>query len=144
VTLISGSPSKKKDAERLGASDFVATAEIGKVGPRFDLILDTVSAKHDLAAMLSSLKFEGTAVMLGASPEPLPLGPFPLIMGRRSLAGSLVGGLPETQEVLDFCAAKNITADVETVAIQKVDEAYERMLRGDVRYRFTIDLATLT
>jgi uncharacterized zinc-type alcohol dehydrogenase-like protein len=144
VTLISGSPSKKKDAERLGASGFVPTAEIGKVGPRFDLIIDTVSAKHDLGAVLSALKFEGTAVLLGASPEPLPVAPFPLIFGRRSLSGSLVGGIPETQEVLDFCAAKNITADVETVPIQKVDDAYERMLKGDVRYRFSIDLASLT
>jgi uncharacterized zinc-type alcohol dehydrogenase-like protein len=83
-------------------------------------------------------------VLLGASPEPLPLAAFPLIFGRRSLSGSLVGGIPETQEVLDFCAAKNITADVETVPIQKVDEAYERMLKGDVRYRFSIDLGSLT
>jgi uncharacterized zinc-type alcohol dehydrogenase-like protein len=143
VTLISTSASKKKDGERLGAHDFIATADIGKAGPRFDVIIDTVSAKHDVSAMLSALKFEGTAVMLGASPEPLPLGPFPLIMGRRSLAGSLVGGVPETQEMLDFCAAKNITADVETVGMTKIDEAYERMLKGDVRYRFTIDLATL-
>jgi alcohol dehydrogenase (NADP+) len=143
VTLISTSESKKKDGERLGAHDFIATSAIGKAGPRFDLIIDTVSAKHDLGAVLSATKFEGTVVMLGASPEPLPLGPFPLIMGRRSLSGSLVGGIPETQEMLDFCAAKNITADVETVAIQKVDEAYERMLKGDVRYRFTIDLASL-
>jgi uncharacterized zinc-type alcohol dehydrogenase-like protein len=144
VTLISGSPSKKKDAERLGASDFVATADVGKVGPRFDLVLDTVSAKHDLGAVLSSLKFEGTAVLLGASPEPLPLAPFPLIFGRRSLSGSLVGGIAETQEVLDFCASKNITSDVETVPIQKVDEAYQRMVKGDVRYRFSIDLASLS
>jgi uncharacterized zinc-type alcohol dehydrogenase-like protein len=144
VTLISGSPSKKKDAQRLGASDFVATADLGKLGPRFDFVLDTVSAPHDLGALLSSLKFEGTAVLLGASPEPLPLAPFPLIFGRRSLSGSLVGGLPETQEVLDFCAARNLAADVETVPIQKVDEAYDRMLKGDVRYRFSIDLSSLS
>jgi alcohol dehydrogenase (NADP+) len=143
VTLISTSASKKADGERLGAHDFIATADIGKAGPRFDLIIDTVSAKHDLGAMLSSLKFQGTAVLLGASPEPLPLAPFPLIMGRRSLAGSLVGGIPETQEMLDFCASKNITADVETVGITQIDAAYERMVKGDVRYRFSIDLSTL-
>src|SRR5476651_500266 len=143
VTLISTSASKKADGERLGAHDFIATADIGKAGPRFDLIIDTVSAKHDLGAMLSSLKFQGTAVLLGASPEPLPLAPFPLIMGRRNLAGSLVGGIPETQEMLDFCASKNITADVETVGVQQIDTAYERMVKGDVRYRFSIDLSTL-
>ena len=143
VTLISTSASKKADGERLGAHDFIATADIGKAGPRFDLIIDTVSAKHDLGAMLSSLKFQGTAVLLGASPEPLPLAPFPLIMGRRNLAGSLVGGIPETQEILDFCASKNITADVETVGVQQIDTAYERMVKGDVRYRFSIDLSTL-
>jgi uncharacterized zinc-type alcohol dehydrogenase-like protein len=144
VTLISGSPSKKKDAERLGAQNFVTHKELGKLGPRFDLILDTVSAPHDLNAVLSSLKFEGTAVMLGASPQPLPLSPFPLIMMRRSLAGSLVGGIRETQEMLDFCAEHRITADTETVRADQIDTAYERMLKGDVRYRFSIDLGTLS
>jgi uncharacterized zinc-type alcohol dehydrogenase-like protein len=143
VTLLSSSPGKKKDAQRLGAHDFVPTAEAGKLGPRFDFILDTVSAPHDLNALAQTLRLDGTLILLGAPPAALPLQPFALIMKRRSIAGSLVGGIPETQEVLDFCAERGIAADVETIPVQEVDRAYDRMLRGDVRYRFSIDAASL-
>ena len=143
VTLLSSSPSKKQDAQRLGAHDFVATKDAGKLGPRFDFILDTVSAPHDLNALANSLRLDGTLIMLGASPEAMPLHPFSLIMKRRSIAGSLVGGLPETQEVLDFCAERKIFADVETIAAKDIDRAYDRMLKGDVRYRFSIDASTI-
>src|SRR5690242_1117502 len=143
VTLLSSSPSKKKDAQRLGAHDFVSTSEAGKLGPRFDFVIDTVSAPHDLNALASTLRLDGTLVMLGASPEAMSLQPFSLILKRRSIAGSLVGGIPETQEVLDFCAEKGITADVETIPARDIDGAYDRMLKGDVRYRFSIDASTL-
>jgi uncharacterized zinc-type alcohol dehydrogenase-like protein len=143
VTLLSSSPAKKKDAQRLGAHDFVATADAARLGPRFDFVLDTVSAPHDLGGLLGTLRLDGTLIMLGASPEAMPVHPFSLIMKRRSIAGSLVGGLPETQEVLDFCADKNITADVETIAARDIDRAWDRMLEGDVRYRFSIDASTL-
>ena len=143
VTLLSSSPSKKQDAQRLGAHEFVLTAEARKLGPRFDFILDSVSAPHDLNALAGTLRLDGTLIMLGASPQPMPLHPFALIMKRRSLAGSLVGGIPETQEVLDFCADKKISADVETIPAKDIDRAYDRMLKGDVRYRFSIDLSTL-
>jgi uncharacterized zinc-type alcohol dehydrogenase-like protein len=143
VTLLSSSPSKKQDAQRLGAHEFVLTAEARKLGPRFDFILDSVSAPHDLNALAGTLRLDGTLIMLGASPQPMPLHPFALIMKRRSLAGSLVGGIPETQEVLDFCADKKISADVETIPAKDIDRAYDRMLKGDVRYRFSIDLSTI-
>ncbi len=142
VTLLSSSPSKKKDAQRLGAHDFAATSEAKKLGPRFDFIIDTVSAPHDLNALAGTLRLDGTLVMLGASPEAMALHPFSLIMKRRSIAGSLVGGIKETQEVLDFCAEKGITADVETIPARDIDGAYDRMLKGDVRYRFSIDAST--
>ena len=141
VTLLSSSPGKKADAQRLGAQDFVLTKSAGKLGPRFDFIVDTVSAPHDLNALASALRLDGTLIMLGAAPQPMPLHPFSLIMKRRSIAGSLVGGIPETQEVLDFCADKGITADVEVIPPKDVDRAYDRMLKGDVRYRFSIDVS---
>jgi uncharacterized zinc-type alcohol dehydrogenase-like protein len=143
VTLLSSSPGKKADAQRLGAHDFVLTGSAGKLGPRFDFILDTVSAPHDLNALAGALRVDGTLILLGASPQPMPLHPFSLIMKRRTIAGSLVGGIPETQEVLDFCAEKGISADVEVIAPKDVDRAYDRMMKGDVRYRFSIDLARL-
>jgi uncharacterized zinc-type alcohol dehydrogenase-like protein len=130
VTLLSSSPAKKKDAQRLGAHDFVLTKDARKLGSRFDFILDTVSAPHDLNALAGTLRLDGTLIMLGASPEPMALHPFSLIMERRSIAGSLVGGIPETQEVLDFCAARGIAADVETIPVQEVDRAWDRMLKG--------------
>src|SRR5690606_39417360 len=115
---------------------FAALAE------RFDLILDTVSAQHDYNAYLGLLKVDATMVLLGI-PEPTPLSAFPLVWRRRRLAGSLIGGIRETQEMLDFCAAHGIASDVEVIAIDAIEDAYARMLKGDVRYRFVIDTASL-
>ena len=146
VTLFSTSEKKKADAKRLGAHDFVVSANadaMGKVAGRFDFILDTVSAPHDLAALTSTLALDGTLVLLGVPPAPFALAPFNLIGKRRSVAGSLVGGIAETQEMLDFCATHKVTADVETIKMQDINAAYERMLKGDVRYRFSIDLGSL-
>jgi alcohol dehydrogenase (NADP+) len=109
----------------------------------FDFILDTVSADHDLNAYLNLLALNGSVVMVGAPPQPLAVSAFSLIGGRRSLSGSNIGGLPETQEMLDFCGTHGITADVEVIPIQKVNEAYERLLKSDVKYRFSIDMASL-
>jgi uncharacterized zinc-type alcohol dehydrogenase-like protein len=147
VTLLSSSPSKKADAERLGAHDFVVTSEKGAldaVKNRFDFILDTVSAPHDLATYAGLLRTDGVMILLGVPDKPATLPAFPLIGRRRSIAGSMIGGIAETQEMLDFCAEKGIVSDVETIPIQDIDKAYERMLKGDVRYRFVIDLKSLT
>jgi len=108
-----------------------------------DFILDCVSAEHDLNAYLRLLKTDGTLCLVGAPEHPLPVAAFPLIMGRRRLAGSAIGGIAETQEMLDFCAEKGIVADVEVIKMQQINEAYERMLKSDVKYRFTIDMSTL-
>ncbi len=146
VTLLSSSPGKKADAARLGAHDFVLTSDdkaLDAAARRFDFIIDTVSAPHDLARYAGLLRRDGTMVLLGAPDTPAPLPAFALIFGRRSLAGSLIGGIAETQEMLDFCGARGIVADVETIPIQQIDHAYDRMLKGDVRYRFVIDLASL-
>jgi uncharacterized zinc-type alcohol dehydrogenase-like protein len=146
VTVLSSSPKKREDAIRLGAQDFLATSDpkaFASAGGRFDFILDTVSAPHDLAAYAGLLRRDGTMILVGVPDKPAPLPAFSLIMGRRSLAGSLIGGIAETQEMLDFCAAKGIVSDVEVIPIQSIDQAYDRMLRGDVRYRFVIDLASL-
>jgi uncharacterized zinc-type alcohol dehydrogenase-like protein len=146
VTLLSHSASKEKDARRLGAHEFVTTSAPGalrKLGGRFDLVLDTVSAEHDLGAYLATVKVDGAMVLVGVPPRPAPVHAFSLIGGRKTLAGSLIGGIAETQEVLDFCAEKEVGADVEVIPMQAIDDAYERMLRGDVRYRFVIDLASL-
>jgi len=145
VTVLSTSPGKKEDALRLGAHDFLATrdpATFKTAKGRFDLILNTISAQHDYNAYLGMLKRDGTMVLVGL-PPPTPLSAGPLIMGRRRLAGSLIGGIRETQEMLDFCAAKGVASDVEVIPIQQINEAYERMLKGDVRYRFVIDTASL-
>lgn len=146
VTVLSHSNKKRKDAARFGADDFVVVSDpsvLAKLTRRFDFILDTVSAPHDLTAYLECLKTDGTMILVGAPEAPTPLGAFPLIMRRRRLVGSLIGGIEETQDMLDFCAKHKIPADIETIPIQQVNEAYERMLRGDVRYRFVIDLASL-
>jgi alcohol dehydrogenase (NADP+) len=146
VTLLSGSPKKKADAGRLGAHEFVLTSEEGALEARhgrFDLLIDTVSANHDVAGYLKLIRRDGTLVMLGAPPVPVPVPAFGLIGRRRSIAGSLIGGIAETQEMLDFCAERGIRADVETIPIEQIDAAYERMLKGDVRYRFVIDTASL-
>jgi uncharacterized zinc-type alcohol dehydrogenase-like protein len=109
----------------------------------FHFILDAVSADHDLNAYLSLLKRDGTLTLVGAPQKPIPVTAFSLLMGRRSLAGSAIGGIPETQEMLDFCAEHGITADIEMIKIQQINEAYERLLKSDVKYRFVIDMASL-
>jgi uncharacterized zinc-type alcohol dehydrogenase-like protein len=145
VTVLSHSPGKRDDALRLGADDFVATGERGAFkqhARQFDFLLDTVSAPHDYGAYLGLLKRDGTMVLVGL-PDPAPLAAFPLVGLRRRLAGSMIGGIRETQEMLDFCAEHGIAADVEVIPIERINEAYERMLRSDVRYRFVIDGASL-
>ena len=117
--------------------------EMDKHASTFDFILDTVSAKHDLNAYLTLLKRDGTMTLVGAPPEPAPIDTFGLIFGRRRVAGSLIGGIAETQEMLDFCAERGITCDIEMIPIEKINEAYERMLKSDVKYRFVIDMASL-
>jgi uncharacterized zinc-type alcohol dehydrogenase-like protein len=146
VTMLSTSRAKEADARRLGASTFALTSEKGtfkRLAGSFDLILDTISAPHDYNAHLGLLRINGTMVLLGVPPQPTPVAAFALIGGRRSLAGSLIGGLAETQELLDHCAAHGITSDVEVIPVQQVNQAYERMIKNDVRYRFVLDLATL-
>jgi uncharacterized zinc-type alcohol dehydrogenase-like protein len=146
VTMLSRSPKKEKDASELGAHHFKLTtdkATMEELAGSFDFIIDTVSAAHDYNEYINLLKTDGVMVLLGAPPEPAPVAAFPLIMGRRSLVGSLVGGIKETQEMLDYCAEHNITSDVEVININQINEAYERTLAGDVHYRFVIDMATL-
>lgn len=145
VTVLSHSPGKLDDALQLGADEFIATkdAEVfTQNARRFDFILDTVSADHDYNAYLNLLRRDGTMVLVGV-PGPLPLAAGSLIFGRRKLAGSLIGGIRETQEMLDFCARQGVTADVEVIQMQQINEAYERMLASDVRYRFVIDIRSL-
>ena len=146
VTMLSHSPAKEKDAKKLGAHHFVLTSDkeqLKKVMGSFDFILDTVSAEHDYNFYLGMLRTNGVMVCVGAPPTPAQVPAFNLIFGRKSIAGSLIGGIPETQEMLDFCARNNIVSEVEVIAIRDINEAYERMLKGDVRYRFVIDMATL-
>jgi uncharacterized zinc-type alcohol dehydrogenase-like protein len=146
VTLFTTSPNKKEDARRLGASEVVVSKnqkEMDQHVNRFDFILDTVSAHHNVDTYLQLLKRDGTLCMVGASPEPLPVQVFSLIMKRRQFAGSLIGGIAETQEMLDFCAQHGITSDIEIIPIQQINQAYERMLKSDVKYRFVIDIASL-
>ena len=109
----------------------------------FDFILDCVSAQHDINAYLSLLKLDGTICLVGAPEKPLPVSAFPLILQRRSFAGSAIGSIAETQEMLDFCAEHGIVSDIEIIPLQQINEAYERMLKGDVKYRFVIDMASL-
>lgn len=146
VTVLSQTLKKKEDGLRMGAKYFYATSDAStfqKLQKSFDLIINTVSADLDLTAYLSLLKIDGQMVLVGVPEKSMPIHPFPLIMGRRSLAGSLIGGIKETQDMLDFCGNHNITSDIETIAIDKVNEAYERVLRSDVRYRFVIDMGSL-
>lgn len=146
VVVLSTSEAKRKEAERLGATDFAVTSDpqtFRRLQRRFDYILDTVSAPHDYTAYLDLLKTDGTMILVGIPEKPIPLHPFPLILHRRRLAGSIIGGIRETQEMLDFCAAHTIESDVEVIPIQQVNEAYERVLKGDVRFRFVIDMASL-
>lgn len=146
VTMLSRSPKKAKDAEELGAHHFKLTTEkdtMKELANSFDFIIDTVSAEHDYNEYLALLKTNGVMILLGVPPTPAAVSAASLIFGRRSLVGSLVGGIKETQEMLDYCAAHNITSDVEVINIDQINEAYERTLAGDVHYRFVIDMATL-
>ena len=146
VVLFTTSPHKTQDALRLGAHEVVVSkneAEMQKHAGSFDFILDAVSAPHDLNAYLNLLKRNGTMTLIGAPPEPTPVLGFNLLFGRRQLAGSLIGGLSQTQEMLDFCGEHGIVCDIEMIPIQKVNEAYERLLKSDVKYRFVIDMASL-
>ncbi len=146
VTVFSTSPAKEKDATRLGAKHFALSTDasaLSSLKGRFDFILDTVSAPHPITTFLELLRPDGTLVLVGASPKPLEVHTFALIMGRKTLAGSLIGGIKETQEMLDYCAKKKVLSDVEVIPVTKINEAYERVLKGDVRYRFVIDLKTL-
>ncbi len=146
VTMLSHSAAKESDAKKLGAHKFILTTDAeqaNSVNNYFDFILDTVSADHDYNMYLNMLKTSGVMTCVGAPPSPAQIHAFSLIMKRKSFTGSLIGGIPETQEMLDYCAEHNIVSDVEVINIKDINEAYERMLKGDVRYRFVIDMATL-
>ena len=146
VVVFTTSPGKKEDALRLGAHEVVLSRDadqMRKHAGSFDFILDAVSAHHDVNALVQLLRRDGNITFVGAPERPLPLSVFGLILGRRSVSGSPIGGIAETQEMLDFCGKHGITADVEVIPIQKVNEAYERMLRSDVKYRFSIDMSSL-
>jgi uncharacterized zinc-type alcohol dehydrogenase-like protein len=146
VVVFTTSPNKKEDARRLGANEVVVSQnadEMQKHAGSFDFILDAVSANHDIGAYINLLRRDGNITLVGAPEKPLSVSAFGLIMRRRSLSGSPIGGISETQEMLDFCGKHNITADVEVIPIQKVNEAYERLLKSDVKYRFSIDMASL-
>lgn len=146
TVLFTTSESKIADGKRLGADDVVISKDadqMAKHAGSFDLIVDTVSADHSLDAYLGLLKLDGSLVMVGVPPKPQPVNVFSLIMPRRQLAGSLIGGIAETQEMLDFCGKHNVQCDIEIIRMQQINEAYERMLKSDVKYRFVIDMASL-
>ena len=145
VVVFSSSPSKVEDAKRLGADDVVVTsdAQSMKKQSKFDVILDTVSAKHNENVYLDMLKVDGALVLVGLPTEPIQVGAFNLVKGRKSFSGSNIGGIAETQEMLDFCAKHNITAEIELIKIQQINEAFDRLQKGDVHYRFVIDMASL-
>jgi uncharacterized zinc-type alcohol dehydrogenase-like protein len=146
VVLFTTSPNKKDDALRLGADEVVISTnpdEMAKHAGSFDFILDAVSADHDINALLGLLRRDGNLCLVGAPEKPLAVSAFGLLFGRKSLSGSPIGGIAETQQMLDFCGEHNITADVEVIPIQKVNEAYERLLKSDIKYRFVIDMASL-
>jgi uncharacterized zinc-type alcohol dehydrogenase-like protein len=147
VTVLSHSEYKKNDAKRLGATDFVLSTKegaISRLAQQFDFILDTVSAPHTADEHLGMLKTDGTLILVGAPNLPTTVGAFSLIAKRRRMVGSLIGGIKETQEMLDFCSEHGITSDVEVIQIQQINEAYERVINGDVRFRFVIDLESLS
>ena len=146
VVVFTTSPHKKEDALRLGADEIVVSRdskEMQKHAGSLDFILDAVSADHDINAYMNLLCRDGNLTLVGAPEKPLSVAAFGLIVGRRSLSGSPIGGISETQEMLEFCGSHNITADVEVIPIQKVNEAYDRLLKSDVKYRFSIDMASL-
>jgi len=146
VTVLSTSLAKEDDAKKLGAHFFIHTRDeknFKKFSNQFDLIINTISAPHDYNQYLNLLAINGTMVLLGVPPEAIPVSAFSLIGGRRSIAGSLIGGIKETQEMLDYCAEKNITSDIELISAKDINLAYDRMMKGDVKYRFVIDMKTL-
>lgn len=146
VVVFTTSPGKADDAKHLGAHDVVITKDTdwaARNQRKFDFILDTVSAQHDLNAYLSCLKLDGTLALVGVPAQPLPVSPFSVIMPRRQFAGSGIGGIAETQEMLDYCAQHNIVSDIETIRIHDINAAWDRMEKGDVKYRFVIDMASL-
>jgi uncharacterized zinc-type alcohol dehydrogenase-like protein len=146
VTMLSTSKAKEADARKLGAHHFGLTSDdatFKRLAGQFDLIIDTISAPHDYNKYLGLLRIEGAMVLLGVPPEPMPVAATSLIFGRRTLSGSLIGGIKETQEMLDFCAEHNIVSEIELIPVQQVNVAYERMMKNDVRYRFVLDMKTL-
>jgi len=146
VTMLSTSRRKEEDARRLGAKGFALTSDeetFKRLAGTFDLIINTISAPHDYNKYLGLLRVQGTMVLVGVPPEAVPVHAFSLISGNRRLAGSLIGGIKETQEMLDYCGKHKIVSDVEVIPIQKINEAYERVVKGDVRYRFVIEIASL-
>lgn len=146
VVVFTTSLSKTDDAKRLGADEVVLSTDEAQMAAHarsLNFILDCVSAEHNIDAYLNLLKVDGTLTLVGAPMDPLPVTSFSLILGRRSFSGSLIGGIAETQEMLDFCAEHNITSDVEVIGVNDVNDAYERLLKGDVKYRFVIDMASL-
>jgi uncharacterized zinc-type alcohol dehydrogenase-like protein len=146
VAVFTTSPEKREDALRLGADEVILSKNAGEMAKHagtFDVILDCVSAEHDVNAYLNLLRTGGNLTLVGAPEKPLPVSAFGLLFGNKTLSGSMIGGIAQTQEMLDFCGAHGITADVEVIPVQKVNEAYERMIEGDVKYRFVIDMASL-
>ncbi|MBA4197420.1 MAG: hydroxyacid dehydrogenase [Chitinophaga sp.] len=146
VTVLSTSPNKEVDAKRLGATKFLLTTDKDAMAAHanyFDVILDAISAKHDFTQYLDLLDLDGKLLVVGLPSEQPKVSPFSLITNRRSIIGSMIGGMKETQEMLDYCAEKNIVSDIELIDMQNINEAYERMLKGDVKYRFVIDIASL-
>jgi alcohol dehydrogenase (NADP+) len=146
VTLFTTSARKRDDALRLGAHEVVLSSDadaMQRTAASFDFIIDTVSGEHDINAYLQQLRLDGTLVLVGAPSQPLPVGAFNLLLPRRNFAGSAIGGIAETQEMLDFCAAHGIVSDIELIRIQQINEAWERLLKGDVKYRFVIDMASI-
>jgi uncharacterized zinc-type alcohol dehydrogenase-like protein len=146
VVVFTTSANKTADAIRLGAAEAVNSrndSDVQKHANTFDFILDTVPAKHDVNSYINLLKRDGTLSFVGAPPEPLPLDVAGLLFGRKKVAGSLIGGIRETQEMLDFCGQHNVTAEIEMIGAQQIDDAYDRLLKNDVKYRFVIDAASL-
>lgn len=146
VTVLSTSPSKEADAKKLGAHHFILTTDeeqFKNAANKFDFIIDTLSASHDYNNYVGLLRTGGTLICVGLPPDPIQVPGFNIVFTRKCIAGSLIGGLPETQEMLDYCAEHNITADVEVIPIQQINEAYERMIKSDIKYRFVIDMASL-
>jgi uncharacterized zinc-type alcohol dehydrogenase-like protein len=143
TTVLELTEERRADAERLGADDYRTTADLAPLRDSFDLIVSTVPSTYDLSAHLDLLDFDGTFVNLGVPDEPLRIAPYALLTNRRKLAGSMSGGMPETQEMLDFCAQHSITAEIEVITAKELDDAYDRLAAGDVRYRFVLDVATI-